>query len=179
MELVYSHETSFTDLNCRHSLSMNHLSTHPHTTTHSSKQLEKPCPPSSTEQHKNKNASILCNLDNNLIHHATVTPNNLHVTSQNTDDINIVANVIDHIITTQGPKQSLHQSIHAPSNQSIITLSPRDLRHKLNSLRHKSRDHHQGFALIYAADIPGHSRIDKLDHIRALLAPMPGYVDMI
>ncbi len=93
-------------------------------------------------------------------------------------DTLIVANVVNHVIITQGPKQSLHNSIHASTNQSIINLSPRDLRHKINSLRHKSKDHYSGFALIYAAGIPGQSRINKLDYVRDILASMTGYVDL-
>jgi len=157
---------------------MNNLSTHSPTNTHNNKHLAETRPPSLAPPNNNKNVSILCNLDNNYSYYATVIQNTLHVTNPNANDINIVANVVDHIITTQGPKQFLHNSIHAPTNQSILNLSSRDLRHKINSLRHKSKDHHPGFALIYATGIPGQSRIDKLDYVREILAPMTGYIDL-
>jgi len=57
-------------------------------------------------------------------------------------------------------------------------LSPSDLRHRLNVLRHKSKEERPGLLIIFTNSIPGYNRLDKLNHIKELFAHVPGYLDL-
>ncbi len=96
-----------------------------------------------------------------IIKDASVIQKLLHVIPTNANDVYNIAEVVDHVITIQDPKQFLQDSIHAPKQSAIIDLSSYDLRYKINSLHHRKHENHPGFAKNLAVTIPGISRLDK------------------
>ncbi len=83
----------------------------------------------------------------------------------NTNDISYKASVVDQMIQAKLPIHTLQDLIHASSPKSIINLFSRDLRHKINALKHKSNKDKLGFASILASTILGQNQLKKLDHI--------------
>jgi len=108
----------------------------------------------------------------------TVTHINEHVTSSNANDIIDVVNLVDQVVTSSGTPRKLSDSIHAPKRPSIINLPLKDLRYRLNALRHKPISDQPGFLLIKASSIPEYNRLDKLNLIRDLFQPITGYIDL-
>src|SRR6266498_1892573 len=67
----------------------------------------------------------------------TVTQISEPVTDQNASDVIDVAQIVDQVVSSRGAHKNLSDSMHAPKRLSIVNLSPKDLRHRLNALRHK------------------------------------------
>ncbi len=66
-----------------------------------------------------------------------ITQHPQHVTPKNANDAVDVAQLVDQVVTSCGVQQKLSDSIHVPKGPSVVNLSPSDLRHRLNVLRHK------------------------------------------
>jgi len=102
-----------------------------------------------------------------------------HVITSNASHVISAADVINHVIEQHGVKETLNDSIHAPKPTPIINLPPRDLRYKLNKIRHdKTSEEKPSFALIPADQIPGTARLDKIDFITTICQHVPGYNDL-
>ncbi len=99
------------------------------------------------------------------------------MTSPNANDVIDLAKVVDQVVSSQGEARKLKDSMHAPKRPSIINLPPKDLRHKLNALRHKPTDEQLGFLLIKASSISGFNRLDKLSFISDNSQPLIGFLD--
>src|SRR6266498_3819703 len=172
MDFVYHHTTTFDDIAQSRSPSQSNHQSSPHETqTQHFSTIEKPI--------TTRSADASTKIDrHSKVSDATVTPNSQHVTSKNADDVVDVAQLVNCVITSRGEQQKLSDSIHAPKRPSVINLSPSDLRHRLNQLRHKPTSERPGFLLVEAHSIPGYNRLEKINCITNIFQEMPGYVDL-
>ncbi len=109
---------------------------------------------------------------------ATVTQAQDSVTHQNTSDVIDVTHIVDQVVSSRGSHKTLSDSMHAPNRQSLVNLPPKDLRHRLNALRHKNTSDRPGFLLIKASSVPGYNRLDKLNFVRNLFHTSDSFQDI-
>src|SRR6266540_4326921 len=173
MEVVYQRNTSFIDIAQQIATPQLQRDAHTHVKIH--------LPPNSLmTPHVNTSQQHYAspNIDhNNNNSDATVTQNKEHVIIPNADDAIDLAKVVDQVVSSQGEVRNLMASMHAPKRPSIINLPPKDLRHKLNALRHKPTDEQPDFLLVKASSIPGFNRLDKLNFISDNSHLLTGYLD--
>src|SRR6266540_3742733 len=173
MEVVYQRNTTFTDIAQQIATPQLQRDAHTHVKNH--------LPPNSLmTPHVNtsKQHDASPNIDhNNNNSDATVTQNKEHVIIPNANDAIDLAKVVDQVVSSQGEVRNLMDSMHALKRPSIINLLTKDLRHKLNALRHKPTDELPGFLLIKASSIPGFNRLDKLNFISDNSHLLTGFLD--
>ena len=171
MDYVYQKDHTFTDIDT-HTASTSYTNITPLTDSSLcpngdySINNNNPTQPLNASRHKQHNKNHI---------DATVTQDSDHVTDLNASDEIDVTQLVDQLVSSRGSSKNLSASIHAPKRPSIVNLPPKDLRHRLNALRHKSISDRPGFLLLPASSIPGSNRLDKLNFVRDLFRTTADY----